>query len=276
MNPKISPELKNQILQDPLLENNWKIKQKARQLVSKIEEYENYFADDSNKGKKPPKFLTDEVLNSIKEHEEGSDWEKIIKALCNNGLEPVLFELIDYEEKVRKIQPSAFQSIVGVGGGVKIKGGFSPFATSSASEKRENLSAENIMSIAQIKESVDIEGGFSPQWGEKINTKQEKTQKVAKKDLISQINQLSNKINLTSEELAFINKIKELIQKKNNFLRARQETIQELRECCDILESNLIKGKYAQNNERTNLLTIAGKVAGNWTFNLIEATWASS
>jgi Leucine-rich repeat (LRR) protein len=83
------------------------------------------------------------------------------------------------------------------------------------------------------------------------------------------VNQLRSKILV---EQAIINKIKKLLILEQRFITARQETIQELRECCDILESTLIKGKYAQNDERTNLLTIAGKVAGCWTFNLIEAT----
>ena len=59
---------------------------------------------------------------------------------------------------------------------------------------------------------------------------------------------------------------------KNNLLTARKETINELRSVCDQLESKLIKGKYAQNEERTKGFTIAGKAAGAWTFNLIEAT----
>ena len=86
------------------------------------------------------------------------------------------------------------------------------------------------------------------------------------------VSQLKSKTTLTSEELAIIAKIKELLQKKNNFLIARQETITELQQCCDQLEVALVKGKYAKNEERSKSFAIVGKATGTWTFNIIEAT----
>jgi hypothetical protein len=70
--------------------------------------------------------------------------------------------------------------------------------------------------------------------------------------------------------------INQLLAIKKMFLINRQETIEKLRECCDLLENNMLVGKYAKREERGNYLAVAGKVAGNWTFNLIEATGQAS
>jgi hypothetical protein len=264
---KITQEQKNQILQNLASKGEWSAINEAMSLIDKI----NTAANEREWGENHPNLLTDEKLEVIQDPISGSNLQKAIQALRDNGFGLNLSELINHEQKKREEQSkkrgekNIHQAIVDVDR-VEMDH-FMP---------QENLGLSNNSNFGINQAIVGAKGlkmkNFKPQRGEKINAKQEKTQKVAKKDLISQINQLSNKINLTSEELAFINKIKELIQKKNNFLRARQETIQELQKCCDILESTLIKGKYAQNDERTNLLTTVGKVAGCWTFNLIEAT----
>jgi hypothetical protein len=57
--------------------------------------------------------------------------------------------------------------------------------------------------------------------------------------------------------------INQLLAIKKMFLINRQETIEKLRECCDLLENNMLVGKYAKREERGNYLAVAGKVAGN-------------
>jgi len=85
------------------------------------------------------------------------------------------------------------------------------------------------------------------------------------------LNQLETESNLTpTEQDKILKKLNELLGIKRMFLKARQETIASLRQCCDILEEANI-GKYAKREEISRALSTTGKLVGKWTvINIVE------
>ena len=67
-------------------------------------------------------------------------------------------------------------------------------------------------------------------------------------------------------------KAKELLGIKRMFLVNRKETIKKLRDCCDLLESKTLVGRYARIEEKGKYISASGKIANQWTFGIVEAT----
>jgi hypothetical protein len=90
-------------------------------------------------------------------------------------------------------------------------------------------------------------------------------------------NQVLNLANLRKQyqknlkEKTILNQTEELLKAKQEFLNIREETIEKLRNCCDILERKTYKGKYAKREKRSKVITIIGKPLNSLTFGLVEA-----
>ena len=66
-------------------------------------------------------------------------------------------------------------------------------------------------------------------------------------------------------------KVNEFLGAKEVFLNSRQETIKELQNCCDKLESSNITGKYAKISEVGQYLSAGGNVASSLTLGIVKA-----
>jgi hypothetical protein len=64
--------------------------------------------------------------------------------------------------------------------------------------------------------------------------------------------------------------MEKLLKAKRNFLNARQVTIEKLQDCCDLLESQTLTGKYVKIEEGSKYISVIGKPLSNFTFGLIE------
>lgn len=98
---KITEELKKKILNDPLLNTEETIRE-ARKLIADINTAELNFFSEREEGKIYPSLLSDRELAEIQNPLPGSNLEKAVRVISNNGIS--LVNLIDYEKSKREAQ----------------------------------------------------------------------------------------------------------------------------------------------------------------------------
>ncbi len=97
---KVTKELKEKILNDPLLDTE-EIIWEARKLIDCINAAERYSLFEQEKGKiHLNSLLNDGEFTEIQSPSPDSDWEKIIQVLQKNGIS--LDELVSHEERIRQ------------------------------------------------------------------------------------------------------------------------------------------------------------------------------